>query len=64
MKDIGIWIGSFSTAGLSVFQMENFNPATLAFWETVLGIAIFTIAGGIGGFYIHQRLEKLLNKIR
>ena len=62
MRNIGIWLGSFSTAGVSVFQMKNFDPSTMAFWETILGALVFTIAGAVGGYFIHFRINKILKR--
>ena len=58
MRDLGLYIGSFLPAGVGVFQMQNFNPFTLAFWATLLGILVFSVIGGTIGMVLTETIKK------
>lgn len=60
MKSFFISIGSFSTAAVNVFQMENFNPFTLVFWSTLTGIFFWSVVGGLIGLIIFEGLKSKL----
>lgn len=49
MKSIFISIFSFSMSGFCVFNMNNFNPATIGFWTYLMGVFIWTIILGFVG---------------
>ena len=64
MKDVGFYIGSFSTAGVGVFQMTNFNPFTISFYATLTGIFLFSLIVGVLGAAFFGRIKKQVNQWR
>ena len=64
MKNLGLYIGSFSTAGVGVFQMTDFCVWHLSFWATLTGIFIFSLIGGILGASLFGKINKQISKWR
>jgi len=58
MKQIGIYIGSYLPAGVGVFQMQNFNPFTLAFWATLTGILFYSMVGAAVAMLLTDTIKK------
>lgn len=50
-------IGSFATAGTAVADVKNFDPFTLSFWATMVGVLVWSIVGGLIWELITGRLK-------
>lgn len=62
IRDVGFYFGSFGTAGLGVFQMQNFNPVTLSFWSTLVGILFFSVIAGALGAAFFSNIKKQITQ--
>lgn|GEM_PF-7052882 len=57
MKNIGLYLGSYSVAGIGVFEMQNWNPFTIAFWATLTGICFYSLIGGALGAALFKSIK-------
>lgn len=60
--NIGLYIGTFSTSAICVFEMKNFNPFTLAFWATIIGVCVLSFIFGSVGSALTRTIKKELKQ--
>ena len=59
---VGGLSAQFLTTGSCVATMQNFNPLTLSFWATLIGIIAIGIIAGFVGEAIQKDFYKLVKK--
>ncbi len=59
---IGGWAGALLSTGASVSTMKNFNPLTLSFWATMIGILVIAVVVQFVWEAVQKDIEKLLKK--
>jgi hypothetical protein len=56
-------IGSVIAAGIvgqtGVFEMKNFDPFTIAFWATLVGLILFAVLASFAGESIQDKLNQI-----
>lgn len=62
IRDLGFFFGSFGTAGIGVFQMQNWNILTLSFWATLTGILFYSLIAGALGAAFFDKIKKQITQ--
>lgn len=63
MKNFWSGVASYGIAVPSVFQMKNFDPTTLAFWETIVGMLVFIIVLGTALWLVQENMKEFKGRI-